>query len=59
MRQTALVLTDAHPNGPESLGENPQQTEQNRIDRNDGTALLTGGLLVRVQPEEPQLESHQ
>jgi hypothetical protein len=53
MRQTAPIVTEADPNGPESFGEEPQETEQSRTDRNDGTALLTGGLLVRVQPEEP------
>ncbi len=55
MRQTAPVVTDADPNRPESFGGNPKETEQSRADRNDSTALLIGGLLVRVQPDEPQL----
>ena len=42
---TFLDITASH--------ENLQQTEQSRTDRRGGTALLTGGLLVRIQPEEP------
>jgi hypothetical protein len=55
MRQTSPVVTDADQNGAELFDEDPKETEQSRTDRSDGTALLTGGLLVRVQPEEPQL----
>ena len=46
MPKTAPVLTRTN----SVVGSrNPQQTEQSRTD----TALLTGGLLVRFQPEEP------
>jgi len=39
MRQTAPVVTDAHPNGRESFGEKRKETEHSGTDRNDGTAL--------------------
>jgi len=53
MRQDAKDRTEPHPHQPRRQSRNPQQTEQSRTDRRGGTALLTGGLLVRIQPEEP------
>jgi hypothetical protein len=53
VRQDAQDHTEPHLHKPCRQSQNPQQTEQGRTDRRGGTALLTGGLLVRIQPEEP------
>jgi hypothetical protein len=53
VRHNAQDHTSPHPNQPHRQLSSLQLTKQSRTDRRGGTALLTAGLLDRIQPEEP------
>ncbi len=53
MRHVAQEHSRADPRGLKPWGANLRKTARTEAYRSPFTALLTGGLLVRIQPEEP------